>query len=72
MSRYFRATLTDSDGEQHEYNFTASKLWVVTHHIAAKMSLEGDFYGHKADETITLEVAELMPGHEYSGIIPLV
>jgi hypothetical protein len=58
--RPYQADITDADGECHSYYFRASSLWSVTTHISAKMGLEGDFYGHKASDTIKLEVNQLI------------
>jgi hypothetical protein len=58
--KHYRATLTDADGETHEYHFSATYMWKVTDHIAREMGARGDFYGHKREDTITLEVAELI------------
>ena len=64
--RFFRAELTDRDGEAHAYDFAALTLWAVATHVAVRMGLDGDFYGHKPEATIGLAVSELAaapPGH---------
>ena len=62
MTRFFQATVTDSDGESHEYHFTAPDLWAVGNHIAEEMARAGDFYGHKRADTIQLDIAERISG----------
>jgi hypothetical protein len=71
-TRKFQVTITDGDGEAQVYNFRASNMWIVTSHIGGKMASEGDFYGHKLDDTVTLEVAELIPAARDVSPIQLV
>jgi hypothetical protein len=56
----YSLTITDSDGEEHDYNFLAPTAWHVTSYVIAKMATERDFYGHRADMTIGIEVAALV------------
>ncbi len=58
--RYFRAELTDADGETHSYAFECLTLWAVSLYIVDMMRIEGDFYGHTGDQTVKLEVNELV------------
>jgi hypothetical protein len=58
--RKFRATITDGNGESHEYDFVAPTVWAITGHIFHTMQQDGDFYGHKYSSTSTLSVEELV------------
>lgn len=66
---YFRATLTDRDGEIHLYHFACPHLWYVTEEIYRQMALS-DFYGHDMRDTIQLEISALV-AHPGGHIITL-
>lgn len=65
--RLFEAIIQDLDGEEHDYHFMVdgpNALWSVLRHIDQTMRDDGDFYGHKADATMNLEVHELVASRE--------
>ena len=58
--RKFKLTLTDNDGETHEYNVTAKNPWEVLRFADSKMQASGDFYGHTLDMAQDVSVCELI------------
>jgi hypothetical protein len=67
--RKFQLTLTDNDGETHEYSVQARNPWEVLNFAYGKMSASGDFYGHTLDMSQDISVSELVADAKGSFII---
>lgn len=57
--KIYLLVITDRDGESHDYYFRASHLWIVTSHVHVTIAFDGNFYGHKVEDTVGIELDEL-------------
>jgi hypothetical protein len=64
--RNFQVEILDCDGEMHLYAFSAVTAWHVLRHIAAQMA-RGDFYGHKAEDSVNVTLTEMRPEWDGDG-----
>ncbi len=68
-TRKFQLTITDNDGETHDYKVQARNPWEVLNFAYGKMSASGDFYGHTLDMSQDVSVSELVQDSTGSFII---
>ncbi len=59
MKKY-SLTITDNDGESHEYLLRAQSPWSALLYVSERMTEEGDFYGHVITETMDIAINELV------------